>query len=232
MLAKIKPAIDDAIEAAGGAGWRDYLASHAQGMRQIAEKKLTGKALELWKTNKDEFVRLVQNESPDTVEKILGPGNYNIATELADSTLTVLRNQAQKHLTQMSVKEQVTEGQKALTQLVSQQTSNFRFPSWLNFWTTAGNQAISELEKKIGSKSMAVLTQSLKTPEGTANLLQTLPGAERSRVLQILSDPSVLKQGSKLQFKPSYQLDATGAATAIRSGTANMLAPENQNNLR
>jgi len=232
VLAKIKPAIDDAIEAAGGTGWRDYLASHAQGMRQIAEKKLTGKALELWKTNKDEFVRLVQNESPDTVEKILGPGNYNIATELADSTLTVLRNQAQKHLTQMSVKEQVTEGQKALTQLVSQQTSNFRFPSWLNFWTTAGNQAISELEKKIGSKSMAVLTQALKTPEGTANLLQTLPGAERSRVLQILSDPSVLKQGSKLQFKPSYQLDATGAATAIRSGTANMLAPENQNNLR
>ena len=232
VLAKIKPAIDDAIEAAGGTGWRDYLATHAQGMRQIAEKKLTGKALELWKTNKDEFVRLVQNESPDTVEKILGPGNYNIATELADSTLTVLRNQAQKHLTQMSVKEQVTEGQKALTQLVSQQTSNFRFPSWLNFWTTAGNQAISELEKKIGSKSMAVLTQSFKTPEGTANLLQTLPGAERSRVLQILSDPSVLKQGSKLQFKPSYQLDATGAATAIRSGTANMLAPENQNNLR
>ena len=232
VLAKIKPAIDDAIEAAGGTGWRDYLATHAQGMQRIAEKKLTGEALRLWKTDKDAFVRLVQNESPDAVEKILGPGNYNIATELADSTLTVLRNQAQKHLTQMSVKEQVTEGQKALTQLVAQQTSNFRFPSWLNFWTTAGNQAISELEKKIGSKSMSVLTQALKTPEGTANLLQTLPGAERSRVLQILSDPSVLKQGSTLYAPPGSAPKGTNAekaAVRIRSGVSNMLAPENQN---
>jgi hypothetical protein len=232
VLSKIKPAIDDAIEAAGGAGWRNYLASHAQGMQRIAEKELTGEALKLWKTDKDAFVRLVQNESPDAVEKILGSGNYNIATELADSTLTVLRNQAQKHLTQMSVKEQVTEGQKALTQLVAQQTSNFRFPSWLNFWTTAGNQAISELEKKIGSKSMSVLTQALKTPEGTANLLQTLPGAERSRVLQILSDPSVLKQGSTLYAPPGSAPKGTNAekaAVRIRSGVSNMLAPENQN---
>ena len=183
-------------------------------MQRIAEKKLTGEALRLWKTDKDAFVRLVQNESPDAVEKILGPGNYNIATELADSTLTVLQNQAQKHLTQMSVKEQVTEGQKALTQLVSQQTSNFRFPSWLNFWTTAGNQAISELEKKIGAKSMAVLTQSLKTPQGAANLLETLPGAERSRVLQLIGNPKGLVQK---------------AAAPAAIGVTNALAPENQN---
>jgi len=228
VLAKIKPAIDDAIEAAGGAGWRDYLTSHAQGMRQIAEKKLTGEALNLWKSGiegKDKFVRLVQNESHEEVEKILGPGSYNIATELADNTLKVMQTQAQKHLTKLSVSEQITEGQKALTQLVSQQSSKFRFPSWLNFWTTAGNQAISELEKKIGNKSMAVLTQSLKTPEGAANLLETLPGAERNRVLQILANPSVLKQGSK-------GVAAEKAAVQIRSGVSNMLAPENQNNLR
>jgi hypothetical protein len=217
VLSKIKPVIDDAIETAGGVGWRDYLANHSQGMQRIAEKELTGEALKLWKSGlkgKDEFVRLVQNESPDAVEKILGPGKYNIAAELTDSTLKVMQNQAQKHLTQMSVKEQVTEGQKALTQLVSQQTSNFRFPSWLNFWTTAGNQAISELEKKIGAKSMAVLTQSLKTPQGAANLLETLPGAERSRVLQLIGNPKGLVQK---------------AATPTAIGVTNALAPENQN---
>jgi len=217
VLSKIKPVIDDAIEAAGGVGWRDYLANHSQGMQRIAEKELTGEALRLWKSGlkgKDEFVRLVQNESPDAVEKILGSGKYNIAAELTDSTLKVMQNQAQKHLTQMSVKEQVTEGQKALTQLVSQQTSNFRFPSWLNFWTTAGNQAISELEKKIGAKSMAVLTQSLKTPQGAANLLETLPGAERSRVLQLIGNPKGLVQK---------------AAAPAAIGVTNALAPENQN---
>jgi hypothetical protein len=194
VLAKIRPLIDDAIESSGGAGWKQYNADYTKGMQRIAEKKLAGEALQMWKTNKDAFVRLVQNESPETVEKILGKGNYNIATELADSTLKLLETQAQKHLTQMSVKEQATEGQKALTQLVSQQTSNFRFPSWLNFWTTAGNQAISELEKKIGTKSMKVLTEAAKSPQTMADLLERLPGAERNRVAQLLSNPQGLTQ--------------------------------------
>ena len=218
VLAKIRPLIDDAIESSGGVGWKQYNADYTKGMQRIAEKKLAGEALQMWKTNKDAFVRLVQNESPETVEKILGKGNYNIATELADSTLKLLETQAQKHLTQMSVKEQATEGQKALTQLVSQQTSNFRFPSWLNFWTTAGNQAISELEKKIGAKSMRVLTEAAKNPQTMADLLERLPGAERNRVAQLLSNPQGLTQ--KLT-----------APVAI--GVANALAPasENQNAL-
>lgn len=220
VLAKIKPAIDDAIEAAGGAGWKDYLTNHAQGMQKIAERELTGEGLKLWTSGvegKDKFVRLVQNGLPDDVEKILGPGKYNIAVELADNTLKVMQTQAQKHLTKMSVAEQIPEGQKALAQLLAQQTSNFRFPSWLNFWTTASNKAISELEKRIGTKSMAVLTEAFKTPQGTASLLETLPGAERSRVLQLLSNPKGLVQKS-------------AAPTTI--GVTNALAPENQNNLR
>jgi hypothetical protein len=218
VLAKIRPLIDDAIESSGGAGWKQYNADYTKGMQRIAEKKLAGEALQMWKTNKDAFVRLVQNESPETVEKILGKGNYNIATELADSTLKLLETQAQKHLTQMSVKEQATEGQKALTQLVSQQTSNFRFPSWLNFWTTAGNQAISELEKKIGTKSMKVLTEAAKSPQTMADLLERLPGAERNRVAQLLSNPQGLTQ--KL-------------TAPVTIGVTNALAPasENQNAL-
>ena len=218
VLAKIRPLIDDAIESSGGVGWKQYNADYTKGMQRIAEKKLAGEALQMWKTNKDAFVRLVQNESPETVEKILGKGNYNIATELADSTLKLLETQAQKHLTQMSVKEQATEGQKALAQLVSQQTSNFRFPSWLNFWTTAGNQAISELEKKIGVKSMKVLTEAAKNPQTMADLLERLPGAERNRVAQLLSNPQGLTQ--KL-------------TAPVTIGVTNALAPasENQNAL-
>jgi hypothetical protein len=218
VLAKIRPLIDDAIESSGGVGWKQYNADYTKGMQRIAEKKLAGEALQMWKTNKDAFVRLVQNESPETVEKILGKGNYNIATELADSTLKLLETQAQKHLTQMSVKEQATEGQKALTQLVSQQASNFRFPSWLNFWTTAGNQAISELEKKIGAKSMKVLTEAAKSPQTMADLLERLPGAERNRVAQLLSNPQGLTQ--KLT-----------APVAIGVTNALAPAPESQNAL-
>ena len=217
VLAKIKPAIDDAIEGAGGAGWRDYLTTHAKGMRNIAEKKLTGEAARLWKSDKDAFVRLVQNESPDVVEKFLGPGNYNIAKELSDDTMSVLQKQAEKRLTELAIKEQVTEGGAALAQLLKQETSRFRLPSLLNFWASAGNKTLSELEQRIGAKTMAQLTQAMKTPQGAAELLETLPAAERNRVLNLMTKPQTWKPG-------------TAAATGV--AVKNALAPEeNQNAL-
>jgi hypothetical protein len=214
VLAKIKPAIDDAIEGAGGAGWRDYLTTHAKGMRNIAEKKLTGEAARLWKSDKDAFVRLVQNESPDVVEKFLGPGNYNIAKELSDDTMSVLQKQAEKRLTELAIKEQVTEGGAALAQLLKQETSRFRLPSLLNFWASAGNKTLSELEQRIGAKTMAQLTQAMKTPQGAAELLETLPAAERNRVFNLMTKPQTWKPG-------------TAAATGI--AVKNALAPEQEN---
>jgi len=222
VLSKIKPAIDDAIEAAGGTGWRDYLNTHAKGMSAIAEKKLTGEALRLWKADKDAFVRLVQNESPETVEKILGPGKYNIATELADDAMAVLQSQAKKRLTDIAVKEQVTAGQDALKQLLLDNMSKLRVPSYLSAVAATTNKALQILENKIGAKTMSTLTEGLKTPEGAVKLLETLPAAERNRVIKLISDPSMLGQTS-----------AKKAAEAIRTGTVttgvNMLAPERNN---
>lgn len=229
VMSNIKPLIDDAIEGAGGAGWRDYLTAHSKGMQSINEKKLTGEALRLWKTDKDAFVKLVQNESPDVVEKFLGPGNYNIASELADSTLSVLQKEAENHLTKMSVKEQVSEGGAALSQLLKQEASRFRFPSFLSFWASAGNKTLSELERNIGTKSMKQLTEAMKTPESAANLLETLPASERSQVLKLISDPSMLAtapaKGTIVGSTAAKQ--AQQAAEAIRTGAAvNALAPK------
>jgi hypothetical protein len=194
VMSKIKPLIDNAIEEAGGTGWRDYLTTHAKGMQKIAEKKLTGEALDLYKNNKDAFVRLVQNESPETVEKFLGPGKYNIAVELADSTMNVLRKQAEDHILRVASAKQATEGTKALANLVAQNTSMLRFPSFVNAWAAAGNRTIGELEKRLGQKTMKTLSDAMRSPETAANLLESLPPSERSRVIQFLNNPGELKQ--------------------------------------
>jgi hypothetical protein len=217
VMNDIKPVLIDAIESAGGTGYRQYLADYTKGMQQIAEKKLAGKALEMWKTNKDEFVRLVQNESPEAVEKVLGPGKYNIATELADNAMDVLQQQAKKRLTEVSVKEQVSAGQDALKQLLLDNTSKVRLPSYLSAVAATTNKALNILENKIGSKTMSTLTEALKTPEGAADLLATLPGDERIRVLKLLSDPSQWKSGAK------------AATTGAMSMGVNMLAPDRNN---
>lgn len=223
VLTDIRPALVDAIESAGGSGYRQYLADYAKGMSAIAEKKLTGKALELWKGDKDAFVRLVQNESPEVVEKILGPGKYNIATELADSTMTVLQDQAKKRLAEISIKEQASAGQEALKQLLLDNMSKLRVPSYLSAVAATTNKALQILENKIGAKTMGTLTEALKTPEGAAKLLETLPATERNRVIKLISDPSMLGA-----------TNAKKAAEAIRTGTVttgvNALAPERNEN--
>jgi hypothetical protein len=214
VLAKIKPVIDDAIEAAGGSGWRDYLTNHAKGMQQIAEKKLSGEALKLYKKDKDAFVRLVQGESDDVVEKILGPGSYDIAKEVSDKTLEVLQNQAIKAVRDANIKTQVSEGQKALEELLTQHISKLRLPSYINAYAATGNKAIDILETKIGAKTMRILTEAFKTPSAAADLLESLPGPERNRVAKLLSDPK------------SWVQKAAAPATI---GVTNALAPPQQN---
>lgn len=190
VLSDVKPLLVNAIEESGGTGYRKYLEDYSKGMQKIAERKLSAEALRLWKTNPDDFVRLVTNESPDTVEKILGAGRYNIGTELADNALSTLNEQAQKRLTQLSVSSQISEGQKALADLIKQQTSVIRVPSFLSFWATAGNKVLSEFEKAVGRDTLNLLTQAMKTPQGASNVLNQLPTVERNKVLQLMADPS------------------------------------------
>lgn len=214
VLSRVKPVLDDAIEAAGGKGYRDYLKQHAQMSQKIAEKQLTGEALRLFKTDKNAFVRLVQNESPEAVEKILGPGKYNIALELAESTLAPLEAEAAKVIRNANIKSQVENGQTALKELLLQNMSKFRLPSYLSAVAATTNKGLNILENKIGQKTMATLTEALKTPEGAANLIESLPAAERNRVLQLMADPS--KWGAPTRAA------VTGTATM----GVNMLAPD------
>jgi hypothetical protein len=215
VLSKIKPAIDNAIEAAGGSGWRDYLTTHAKGMRDIAEKNLTGEALAMYKTNKDAFVKLVQGEAPEVVEKKLGPGSYDIAKEVSDKTLAALQSEASKVVRDAAAKTQATAGQDALKELLLQQISKVRIPSYLSAVASTTNKALQILENKIGTKTMDALTKASQTPEGAATLLDTLPASERVRVLNLLSNP----QG----WKP-------GTAAAASVAVTNALAPEQSQN--
>jgi hypothetical protein len=105
----------------------------------------------------------------------------------------VLRDIANKRLTQISVSEQSTEGQKAVAELVKQNTSLFRLPSFINVLAAAGNKAISEYEKALGVKTMKTLTEAMKNPQSAANLLNALPVSEKNRVTQLFTNPSSLR---------------------------------------
>jgi hypothetical protein len=222
VMTRIKPMITDAIEVAGGTGYKDYLARHAAGMQKIAEQKLMGEGLSLWKTSKDQFVKLVQNESPEAVEKILGPGKYDIARDLAESHMTVLREQAAKALRDKAVATQVTEGQEALKNLLLQDMSKIRLPSYLSVITSTTNKALDTLERALGKRTMSVLTEAMKTPKGANDLLNTLPANERVKILQVLNNPqSWGAQGKAVVSSVAPTVNALSAD----STSQNALAP-------
>ena len=218
VMSKVRPMIVDAIEASGGKGYRAYLEEYSTGMQEIAKQKLTGEARRLWTTDKDAFVRLVQNESPDVVEKILGSGKYNIARELTEDTMQTLREQAKKHLTDLAVARQATgEGTlKVLAELLQQNLSLWRLPSRLSTLTTFTNETLKRLEDKIGTKTMDALTEAAKSPGKAANLLEKIPADLRPNLIQIISDPARYAAPRT----GGLSLGARRAAEAIRSGIA------------
>ena len=215
VLTSIKPHIDDAINAAGGKGYAEYLSEHARLSQKVAEKELAGEALDLWKNNsKDAFVRLVRNDSPDTVEKILGPRRYNIIKDMPEDSVKVLQSEADKILRDKNIKSQVAAGQDELRQLLAKNNTWFRFPPYLSVKTTTANETLKLLEAKVGQKTMRILTEAARNPQDAAKLLESLPAAERIAGLKILKDPSLLG--------PYTRPAITGGTAA----TVNMLMPQ------
>lgn len=216
LTASLKPAIINAIEEAGGKGYAKYLADYSKARQVIDQKALGAEALNLYRTNKAEFVRLVEGNTPDAVEKIFGPGSYDIAKELSSDALATVKGLAQKIKTGEAVAAQATKGQDALRELLAENASRFRFPAWLDFRAAAANKALSELEQKLGKKVWAALTEGAKSGQNLDRILSQLPATERKQALNVLTSPE------KWGIKPAI---ARGTIEATR----NALAPEPEN---
>ena len=186
ILPRVNELIDKAIESSGGKGYKEALAKYSAGLKQMEQMGLTAKALDLYKTSKDEFVKLVQRGNPDLVEEYLGKGSYDIAKELSDNTMTVLRKEADNVIRNLKIDKSATAGQEKLKELLIQHIPRYRLPSRLNFLSTATNKTLEELEKKLGREVMNELTLAAKTPKGTLDLLNAVPDKTKSRILKVL----------------------------------------------
>ncbi len=80
------------------------------------------------------------------------------------------------------------------------------------------------MENAIGKKTMDTLTQAMKTPQGAADLLSTLSGAERLRVSALMQNPLGRAVKETAKFAPSTVLPTVNAL-APESETQNALAP-------
>lgn len=225
VMANIKPLIVDAIENAGGTGYRQYLANYTKGAQNIAARKLSAEARKLYRESPDLFVKLVEGNSPEAVEKIMGKGNYDLALELSQDVLGTLKTAATQVTTRGEIAKQATAGEKALVDLMSEHSSILKIPNWFDPRITTANKALDIVEKKVGKATLKKLTEAAKDVDSFQQLLDTLPGSERNAVLRAMKDPKVWDK-----------LKDTGVPRAVTSGAgmvtippANTLAPNQPN---
>lgn len=91
LVAAAQKPIDDAIEAAGGKGWREYLDAFSGGMRSI-ERQEFQRALTALPPAR--FVKVMKGEDPEFVESILGPGRFDVNLELQGPVLATAKKLA------------------------------------------------------------------------------------------------------------------------------------------
>jgi hypothetical protein len=195
VLSKVKPLIVDAIESSGGTGYGKYLEDYAAGANRIAQQKLSAEALDLYKNNPKGFIKLVEGETPDVVEKIFGPGNYDIARQMADDLMKpasqtqmgVLKETTRVPKATIEAEFQASAGQDALRDLMLSHLNKFRLPSYLSAVFSTANKGIQVLESALGAKTMKTLTEGFKSGKGTEELLSTLPAEQRYKIIDALS---------------------------------------------
>lgn len=220
VLGEVKPILVGAIERAGGTEYGAYLKGYADEMSKIANSKLGAEMMGLYKTNPTEFVRIVRGDNPAIVEKILGPGRYDLASEVGDSAMATYRQAADTLERSGAAKEQAAQGREALVGVLKEHLPSFRLPSFINMKTAVTNRVLDVLENKIGKSTMDALTQAAKNGANAEELLATLPARERIAFLDVLRNPS------------RYGI-STGATSAMKqtigAETINALAPRKSN---
>jgi hypothetical protein len=218
VLKEIRPLIDDAIEKAGGTGWRNYLKTYSQGMQEIDQKAMAAEAARLFKDSPQEYVRLVRGGNTDAVEAIFGPGSYDIFKEMGNKMPT-LEKLAASIERKGEMEAAATAGKEALTEIIEDVGRTFpRFPNLLSREAAIGNLTFADLEKRLDKKVVAKLREGVMSGKSALEMLNTLPAVERGAVLRMLNNPATWGKGGA----------AVTRAAAVPATPTNNLAPQSR----
>lgn len=213
VMADLKTPIINAIEEAGGTGYGQYLRDYAANAQLIDRRKLAGKALSMFESSPDEFIKLVRGNNPDAVEKVFGPGSFNIFKEMG-ADIKPMQQIADELTRDIKIAEQAKAGAKALG--FEDESLAKKIPGFVGYKTAILKQVIRTLENKVSSKTIDVLANAAKSGKSMNEILDTLPADERFKVLKALKNISNVAQ--------------SGAASLITTPPTNALAPQQQQN--
>ncbi len=221
VLNEVRPMIDEAIEAAGGTEWSNYLRTYSDGMKQLEQRNMAAQAAKLFENSPKAYLKLVRGNNPDAVEAIFGPGSYDVFTEMAQHMPTL--EKAAAHIERgMVSKEAAARGADELRQILMQDKVGLRLPNMMTRVVTSFNKAADLLENHVSAESLKILKDGMRNGQSALDLLNMLPASERVKALSVLTNPATWGTAGKV-----------GQAAAVQSSVnENSMSPPSQNKLR
>ena len=182
LLSKVRPLIDDAIEKAGGTGWRDYLRTFEQGMRQVEQKQMAAKALGLLETSPRSYEKLVSGNAPERVEKVFGT-QYDIKQAMGEK-YPPMRGVLEQLARDRGIAEGAARGQGGLTRLLEEHNIKFILPNWIDREIALTNRILLSIEKILKKSTVDALQSGMKSGRAASEILNALPTSEKMKVVE------------------------------------------------
>lgn len=226
VLSRLRPAVDEAIETAGGKGWVDYLKSFERGMADIKGMELADRIRQLYAKgtpeSKQQIIDLVRGESPDVIEDLFGSGRYQISQAMSKD-MPLLRRIADTLELDLAAVQQAAAGRAALTEAQKRTSIRLKFPFFTRA-STAVNEVIVGLEQKMKAETLDRLIRAAQSGREFNRVLDSIPAKERSALLAQFKN-------AESWNKFSGQV-AQAAQAQLSAEPRNRLAPESENALR
>lgn len=183
-----KNMIDDAIEGAGGSGWKTLMRDYATHFEKQGRLELLDNARELFRKSPEKFIELIQNESPEVVQKIFKTkfDMRDVMPPRAMADLNDIAGGAARRgvLAEGAQSKTALDGVVQAMQAVAPPSS---IPNFLNRVVTATNTALKGGAAELAANTTRHLDQAMRDPAMLADLLTMLPPTERSKMLRALA---------------------------------------------
>jgi len=191
LTTQLKPFIDNAIETAGGSGWKKYLDDYSTAMDKVNQVKLHGKLSDAYQNQPGVFEKLVMGNDPKTVGKIMGSTSPMSMAEAIPQTAQTLRSMGEAQIRNRTLAEHAQEGAPALSNMVTAEvTGGGRLPGMVSRETTWANAILDALHGRANEKTLKQVAATMRNPEATVKVLEAIRAKNAPR------QPSQIYQGA------------------------------------
>jgi len=181
----LKSYLDDAIESAGGNGWKPAMKEWSAGMQDINRQKMNAVALDLFDKDKAKLMSLAAGNEPDLVKQIFPVGAPVLGFQMGGKDAAI-KKVAEELRRDADLATRATRGEGNLSDILSKDSINFRLPALINHWFAFGNKALDVTEGMLNRKTMEKVYKAMESGKSANAALNTLPTSQQNKVMKAM----------------------------------------------